>query len=177
MLLRQRGTVRMGTGSPVPAILGSQPRKPNSSWAVPKAAGQQGEGKNSTSLLSMRSHLECCFQIWDLQYKKDVGLLEKIQRRAIKMGRRAGTKWSVRFFPTQTVLWFYEIIYDSMILFPRYCSPFSISHQNLPGICNNSCCTEVLISYEYIITYENLLCRKCQSEFWLKFWFSPNDNF
>ncbi|KAK4825547.1 hypothetical protein QYF61_000124 [Mycteria americana] len=34
-----------------------------------------------------RTHLECCIQLWGLQYKKDVDLLEQAQRRATKMIR------------------------------------------------------------------------------------------
>ena len=33
----------------------------------------------------MRHHLECCVQIWDSQHRKDVELLERVQRRAMKM--------------------------------------------------------------------------------------------
>ena len=36
----------------------------------------------------VRPHLECCIRAWSLQHRKDVELLERVQRRATKM--RAG---------------------------------------------------------------------------------------
>jgi len=36
----------------------------------------------------MRSHLECCFQVWGRKHRKDVKMLEGFQRGTMKMTQR-----------------------------------------------------------------------------------------
>jgi len=50
----------------------------------------QVKGSNSASLCSLlvRPHLEYCTHVWSPQYRRDIDMLECIQRRATKMMQR-----------------------------------------------------------------------------------------
>ena len=58
------------------------------SWAHQRRVSQQGWGVivPFSSALA-RPHLKYCIQIWGPQYRKDVELLERVQRRAMNMIR------------------------------------------------------------------------------------------
>ena len=50
-------------------------------------ASRAGAREVILSLCSVlvRLHLECCIQMWNLQFRNDIDLLECVQRRATKM--------------------------------------------------------------------------------------------
>lgn len=64
----------------------SQPRKSTIPWAASIAARPAGQGADPAPVLcTVTPHLESCVQMGSPQHGTDVGLLEHIQRRAMKM--------------------------------------------------------------------------------------------
>ena len=62
----------------------SQHREPTAPWGHPEQCGQQGEG-GGLQLCSVLGHLICSTQMGSAQHRRDMELLERIQRRATKM--------------------------------------------------------------------------------------------
>jgi len=54
------------------------------------ARTSEGRESGNTLKLLMRPHLEYCVRASGLQHKKDMELLERVQRRTTKMDQRAG---------------------------------------------------------------------------------------
>ena len=67
-----------------------QPGRPTVPWAAATEGWQQGEEREGVVPLCSapgRPHLQCCAQAWGPQHRKDVELMEWVQRRATKMIR------------------------------------------------------------------------------------------
>ena len=71
--------------STLPSSAHSQSRRPPTSWVASKAAWPAGWGPLCSALMS--TYLESSVQLWSPQHRKDMDLLERVQRRPQKMIR------------------------------------------------------------------------------------------
>jgi len=60
--------------------------RPTASWAALKEGWPAGQWRCLSSIVcSHETHLQYCVKAWGSQHKKDVKLLEQVQRRVLKM--------------------------------------------------------------------------------------------
>jgi len=86
----------MGAGHE-PAVCPHSPESQLDPGLHQKQRGQQGEGGNPAPLLcNVRPLLEHCVQMWRPRYRRDVDLLECIQKRATKMIHRMDLSYKDR---------------------------------------------------------------------------------
>ena len=55
------------------------------SWAASREAWPAGQGRRFCHSVLVRPQLQSCIQLWSPQHRKDMDLLEQVQRRARKM--------------------------------------------------------------------------------------------
>ncbi|KAJ7402046.1 hypothetical protein BTVI_89843 [Pitangus sulphuratus] len=68
-------------------VLATQKANPILYCIKSSVASRSREGTLPLYSILTRPHLECCIQVWGPKHRKDIDLLEQVQRRNIKMTR------------------------------------------------------------------------------------------